>query len=173
MNDLEDLEDSCKVLQDGINLQQAQLDEHKAMIQLLKDKPSKVCQRVANGSKYWRIDPYGSVVSWSDKRDATDNYSFLSGNYYYSEQEAQKALNKQLATMRIFDKLRELEGDWEADWNDNSHKYTYFVKLGNVNTTSWCQRRSSNDLRWYSSEKAIDWVFENMMPDLRLAWECK
>jgi len=164
MNNVEDLEASCATLQ-------AQLDEHRAMIQALKDKPAKVRQRVRCGEYYWFINTRGCAHKAKEDRDFEDIYRFSIGNYYHVEQEAKAALDKQLATMRIFDKLRELEGDWEADWGDlEQNKYTYFVRSDNINTVFWCQNRSSNDLRWYSSKETIDWVFDNMMEDLKLAW---
>jgi len=164
MNNLKNLEEACKQLQ-------AQLDEHKAMIQLLKCKPSKVRQRVPKGDVYWLIDTSSGTSFDNDSKDLIDSYRFSVGNYYYSEQEAQQALDKQLATMRIFDKLRELEGYWEADWGDEGQrKYTYFINFGGIDTTFWGKDRPSNDPRWYSTLEARDWVFENMMDDLKLAW---
>ena len=70
------------------------------------------------GCEYWYIDGDGDIQSDNDKKWGCDEYRFNIGNYFKTEDEAYKVLDKIL----IYNKLRDLalrlnEGE-PVDWKD-------------------------------------------------------
>jgi len=80
-----------------INLLQERLEELKN----IKIEEKKNNKRVAKGYAYYNVDSYGNVEKLNDRYDEGDNFRFYSGNYHFTEEEAEKALEKQLAFNRI------------------------------------------------------------------------
>ena len=126
------------------------------------------------GESYWGWNPLSNMV-YSHKWCGHNSEALVMlhrGQVFRTESEAKAALNKQLATVRVLNKLRELEGDWVADWNDrDKEKFSVFCDyegkgfLINVHYTM-CARPSE----WYSTKEAWQWVIDNMADDLKLAW---
>jgi len=114
----------------------------------------------------------GAVNSVKFDNDDFDQNTVEMGSAYHTQAEALKARDKQLATVRVLNKLRELEGDWVVEWdNPNQFKYRFFyqpfdqkVGIDHSRTTI------SIDPQFYSSESAWQWVLENMYADLKLMW---
>lgn len=122
------------------------------------------------GQDYWYIGSDGSYYATRWDNDKVDNLRLACGNCYETKEAAQKATDKQFATVRVLNKLRELEGDWVADWNDSSQeKYTICFDYGNkiFRTYFWWSNQWSPK-EWYSTGKAWQWVINNMDADLRL-----
>lgn len=98
--------------------------------ELLKEKKGR--WRAERGSKYWTIDTYGGTHSYGgtyfyvEDGDTADNKFYNMGNYYKTEEEAQKAKEKQLAVMRVSDAIMDYN-DWEeVDWS-NSNQYKHYI----------------------------------------------
>jgi hypothetical protein len=87
-------------------------------------------EKLERGTKYWAIDASVFYETWDN--DEVDNARLLSGNCYATQADAELAIER----MKILQELRvvakELNGDWVADWNNNSlskweiyYDYTY------------------------------------------------
>lgn len=87
--------------------------------------------------KYWWITGSGNTCLSEFNDDANDKLRLALGNVYETETEAEKAREKKLATVRVLNKLRELEGDWVADWNDFSSRKYYIRYKYEKNTGSF------------------------------------
>lgn len=132
------------------------------------------------GQDYWYIGSDGSYYATRWDNDKVDNLRLACGNCYETKEAAQevfnnylKATDKQFATVRVLNKLRELEGDWVADWNDSSQeKYTIcFSRKEKVFNIAFFRGDQYAPKEWYSTEAAWEWVINNMDADLRLMFE--
>lgn len=123
-----------------------------------------------DGQQFWVIGFSGDVFQMSNTGHPD---AIALGNCYKTEEEAILTRGKQLAKIRIFDKLRELEGDWEADWSDtNQDKYSaYYDHCDNMFKAVYHYRCQDRGQEWYSTDQAWDWVIKNMEDDLKLIFD--
>ena len=120
---------------------------------------------------YWFLDEIGNIKEkqggWKNN---VDEHYLAIGNVFKTAQEATDYKNRLYATQRVLLKLRELEGDWKADWNDrNQSKYTICIEhdINSLRVACWITDRHS-PLSWYSTQEAWEFVIENMEADVLL-----
>lgn len=125
------------------------------------------------GQDYWYIGSDGSYYATRWDNDKVDNLRLACGNVYETRESAEKARGKQLATVRVLNKLRDLEGDWVADWNDSTQRKhtTCFSRKEKVFNIAFFRGDQYAPKEWYSTEAAWEWVIDNMDADLRLMFE--
>jgi hypothetical protein len=90
------------------------------------------------------------------------------GVLYRTQAEAFAARDKQKATVRVQDKLKELHGDWVADWSNLGQKkhYIFYDHITQCLAVNFDARHQRPTL--YSTEEACLWVIENMEADVKL-----
>lgn len=76
--------------------------------------------------KYYFIKAIGEVASDSNYNRTDDQCKFNMWNYYNTLEEAQFALNRQIAITEINDRIDELNEGWVPDWN-TSQQWKYFI----------------------------------------------
>jgi len=105
----------------------------------------------------------------------TDKGIFDRNQVYRTEVEAKRADNRRMAEMRIFRKLRELEGDWVCKFDGTQLNYLiYFHEPSHsFGEDSWSKSQHIPDRRYFSSREACQWVINNMQNDLKLVWGVK
>ncbi len=74
--------------------------------------------RAAKCSDYFYVASNGELCSIHEHYDTTDDFRYLTGNYFKTKKEAQAYKNKLIATQRLTDIINEKNGDWVADWTD-------------------------------------------------------
>lgn len=134
------------------------------------EKPKGKVWKPEDGEKYWVIECYGETHHSYWGNDNIDNGRLAMGNVYPTKEAAELARDRQLAKVRVINALREYEGDWEADWDDNSqrkHKAVVDwpakdVRINNNNAYV------SVETELYSSEEAWERVIEEMEADVWL-----
>ena len=120
---------------------------------------------------YYFIGPSSVMHKYNESR-TVDDANIALGNCYRTREEATKSLEIQKARVRISDALIAHQGDWVADWGDESQeKY------------SICYNYDSNNFKavpsfdkydeQYSSEESCEWVIKNCIEDLNLIWGVK
>lgn len=161
-----------KQLEESNAKMKADIEAQAKMIAELKLPVIKKRERVAKGETYWIIDPVGDIESRTEGTTRFDIYRFNSGNYYYSESEAQLVLDKELAQQRIFDALREHEGDWELKFKRRTNNSRIYLNTSTklFHCTSNDEFQEIPDARWYSSEESCKWVIDNMENDLKICF---
>jgi hypothetical protein len=109
-----------------------------------------------SGDAYYAVDDTGRILKliWNEysngySPNGYDDRVHAMGNCYKTEAEAQQAVDKQLATVRALDRLRELERDWVASWSNG-------------------ERDQYAPLSWYSTEEAWEQVRKELEADIRL-----
>lgn len=86
--------------------------------------------RAELGEKYFYIGTFGETYSSNDNNDMFDNGRYAMGNYFKTEEQAEKILEK----IKIYVKLKrlaaKLNDGQEIDWNNSKQEkyYIYFCK---------------------------------------------
>ena len=94
-----------------------------------------------------------------------DEELWITGNVYLTLEAAELARDRQQAKVRVIDKLAELRAD-ELDWeNTQACKYYLLVDGDSVNY-DYVARYQALEKGLYSTEKACEWVVENMADDV-------
>ena len=129
------------------------------------------------GEVYYWIRPDGEInfSSYFLITSEIDYKRYEYGNCYLTKEDAEKAAAKQLATMRVLRKLRELEGDFVADLsNIYQDKYSvYFDCSVNELLFSVFRTVMYAPADWYSTKEAYEYIIENMASDLKLMYGIK
>lgn len=143
--------------------------------QLPDPKKSSVRQKPKTGVTYYAIDSGITVfsVTWSDNN--LDNTRFAVGNVYNNRRAAQTVADKQLATVRVTDRIAELnaEQDWVVDWNDPCQmKYTLFFSYDSGRLyVVWRSNNKHPYVAMYGSRETIERVMTEMPNDCKLMLE--
>lgn len=154
-------------LENDIKEMEARLASMKAVL----GKPVKSKVFVPEiGQTYWWLSSSGTLSRFVFDDDESDKLHLALGNVYETEAEAEKAIEKKLATVRVLNKLRELEGDLVADWNDVFSRkyhicYNHLELKLQIGDAQFCQTNEQNS---YSTKEACQWVIDNMQDDLKL-----
>ncbi len=121
--------------------------------------------------KLYRLQSNGGVYLWHFSKDSKIMPDVIQqGNVFKTKIEAEKERAYRVAKFRLNTKMRELEGDWKADWDDTSqckYFFSYNYKTGCVTmTNSYRSTRSLENWR-YSKKEVIDWIVKTMADDIK------
>lgn len=151
-----------------------QIEEFKAEFLTRLEYLKKECEV----SKVWK-PVYGETVYYLNGKGSLETYAwddkskFLKLAYdrgltFRTEQEARAYDNYRLAYMRVTRKLRELEGDWFADWSDISQMKSFFYDHPSERLSHNCFGSvKSLPTERYSTKQAIEWVIKHMADDCK------
>jgi len=131
--------------------------------------------RAEMGGKYCYINSIGDIDIMYEGYSEYDNRRYSIWNYYQTEEEAQKAFNKQLAIVRINDRIMELNGNWVADRNDADQcKYT-------ITTYDHADKKFRTDyhyvciyscsIQYMKSYEIANQIISEMESDLKIAFD--
>ena len=120
------------------------------------------------GETYWYFYSDGEIDYATHTGTYADNHRRALGNCYRTKTEAIAVRDKQLALVRVQDKLEELTEE-PLDWNN--HRQTkgelyYNYDACEFNYVPQIYYRGTNGL--HGSESACNWVINNMESDLKL-----
>jgi len=107
-----------------LELTAEQLQEIKTTYNLT-EKPKLVCKSrpiPSVGDRYWCISINGIACSDTWNNDGADHMRYAIGNVYYSEEEANFAVEKKLITQELKDFALE-HNDGKIDWFDGLPKF--------------------------------------------------
>lgn len=120
---------------------------------------------------YFSLSDLNAIEIGSFSWYKVDLYLFHSGNFYYTEQEAQaqQAKNNALYEIRkwCFDNGVEIGKAWEADY------YLYRDEYGCQNTRGSKDFRTANYLKIFKSKIDGDKVIANCLPQLKVLFDVK
>lgn len=123
-----------------------------------------------DGEEYYYIDECGYCDSEVYGGDNEDDARWYMGNCYKTVAEAIKARDKQIATVKVLRRLRELESDWVADWDNGKQEKWSVLFNHNTENLSWfisCHIAYC-PLGWYSTKEAWEQVIEELEQDVKL-----
>lgn len=86
----------------------------------LAESISKPCKnwRAKPGDKYFYTSDCGQAVLTRERSLHEDDYRYVTGNYFRTEEEALAHKERQLAIGRVTRAINDANGDWEPDWED-------------------------------------------------------
>lgn len=118
MNKLEELEKKYKELGEEI--------------ERLKSQSGERCRADYTG-EYWYISNNGDIIVDDDNDWACDEFKFNIGNYFKTEKEAEKVLNKTLIYNKLKDLALKLNNGTPVDWSNGSQQkfYIYYDNAAN------------------------------------------
>jgi len=139
-------------------------------IERLKNQPvNKKRWRAEKDEVYYLVTGGGAVTCYHENCDRTDNYQYGTGNYFRTEEEAKLRRDRDLATQRVLDALREAEGDWAADWDDKEQcKCRPYIDHDKSIQIWWGYLDLTAPTEWHSSEAAWQQVIKSHKSDIWL-----
>lgn len=139
------------VAQDGtvITYSQGKVDIEKKPVADVLWKPE-------NGELYYRVSSYGNVDSPIWDGDNFDLFAFEMGNVYPTEAQAEAAMKKQTAAMKIKRWIAEANQGWAPDWEDKSQE-KFFLYPGYESRVSFtdCILAKHQDNAYYMKSREI------------------
>ena len=150
---------------DGIQIPESKILE----LGYTKPKTSKVFLP-EDGQEFFFINARGEVSYDVWTNHEIDLQKAIMGNRFINRATADKAVAKRQATVRVLNKLRELEGDWVADWGD-SNQLKHGVRYDFEDKCFYHEALSTNIDRpaeWFSITIAWRHVLDNMESDVKL-----
>jgi hypothetical protein len=117
---------------------------------------------------YFIVTSAGEVADTTNLLHPADNHAIVTGNYFKTRSEALARKARLYATQRVLTRLRELEGDWVADWSDeNQNKHGVNYVEGVLETVAWRTQQQA-PAEYYSTYTAWETVIKTMKPDVLL-----
>ena len=121
-----------------------------------------------DGKLYWFAFSDGGMMREQWLRTDKDKRRYAMGNCYRTEEDTIAARDKQLALVRVQDKLEELT-DEPLDWSSSDQfkgAIAYNHNKGIFIINDWLYVEVLGGL--YGSKPACEWVIDNMESDLKL-----
>ena len=130
--------------------------------------------RAEKGETYNCIDSYGVIDFNYEDNTEKDTYRYNTLNYFRTEEEAEKARERQLAIGIVTRKINELNGDWEADLGGKGQR-KYFIyfdiddKKFRIDWSLFVGYKSI--LPYISSPEIADKILSENGKELSIIWE--
>lgn len=129
--------------------------------------------RVERGEKYY-YSAFGFVRMGHDDRCDFDDNLYAKGEYYPTEEEAIKDIERKKARMRIIRRIEELNDGWEPDFEDEETDSKYYVsfkpcreELGVSRTSRWL---SLEPCFYMKSEEIAEQMIREHGDDYKFLW---
>lgn len=140
---------------------QKQIDELQAQLNSMPDDKPTGRWKPKAGQEYWVLSSSGApeIATWAD--DGFDCKVYSLNNVYQNKEEAEKALEQKLATVRVLDRIAELNATDTSDggWLIGADKKT--GSLAAVHDPDFYTMPSG----YYGSEKTINTVIIKIPED--------
>lgn len=129
--------------------------------------------RAKEGGRYFFIDSMGDTCSSTEVNHKTDDYRYLTGNYYQTEAEAEKATARQRAISTVRMAILEANEGWVPDWGDGCQEklwvfYDYRPKRF-IFTYNWLVV-SNSVLPYIKTEQIAQDIINTYEKELKLIW---
>ena len=124
------------------------------------------------GEKYYVIGSFGDVI-YSEYDSDADESAFKTQLVFKTREEAEKALLKQQAKIRVIKEIARLNEGWKPNWNENDEKHHigFTHGLGElISIVSVNYKELDNNL-YLKSEKLAYKLIETHEKDLKLMLE--
>ena len=120
---------------------------------------------------YLAVGCYTCQEIWSDT-NVMHNEFYECGNCYLSLEAAEKAAAIQFATVRVLRKMRKLEGDFIADWDNASQMKCCIYFSRKKSDINICYLNGPFvKSSWYTTKDVCDYLIAHMQDDLKLMYE--
>lgn len=136
-------------------------------------KTKKECKRwrAEKHGEYWCIHSvFGVMKSTDEPYDCFSDFRYSMANYYKTEKEAQKAVDLQLAIVRVNDRIMELNKGWEPKWNNTQDNYfiDYIFSRNRFGTNHSSYFWVPTVLSYIKSEELASQIISECEDDLKI-----
>lgn len=153
---------------------QKQVNELQAKLDAMPDDKPKSAGRWKPelGGEYFLISGYGKIGEDVWQNSHGDDKAYALANVYRTQEEAQAALDQQLATVRVLDRIAELNAEqgWVCDWGD-SYQSKNFIRFNHADeklSSGWYSFLQNKPNPYYGSKQTIETVIKEMESDCLL-----
>jgi hypothetical protein len=150
---------------------QKQINELQAKLDALPDDKPTGRWKPEDGEEYW-VNDFGLAVCGIWKNTCGDDKAYALANVYRTEEEVQTAIDQQLATVRVLDRIAELNAEqgWVCDLDDyRQDRYTFYYNLEVKELDSFDENSEpSHPPQRYGSKQTIETVIKEMGSDCLL-----
>ena len=146
--------------------------ELQAQVNAIKDEPIKALGRfeAKEGEGYWFLNAGGEEFhTYSSNAEIHEM-----GNVYKTRADALEARDRQLALVRVNDRIDKLnaENDWVATYSDNNAQHKHFIDMvkqgGTICASNWYTSKAASMFNAGCSE-TISTVINEMNADIKTA----
>lgn len=172
MKTKQELIDKYKMTEDLMADATKCMSDIKKQLEAMSDDPKPMGRwKPGYGGEYWFIDSCTVIDFGFWGGDDIDNMRYALRNFYRTKQEAQAALDRQLATVRVLDRIAELNAEqgWVANFDSDQSNYFVMLDHGDQNLRSDCNNvYQAQPIEYYGSRQTIETVISEMGGDCRL-----
>lgn len=151
---------------------QKQIDELQAKLDAMpEDKPPGRWRPTVEGEEYWIVGvDKGVVDTFFETGCRIDEHRIAMGNCYKTEKDALAAMERQLATVRVLDRIAELNAEqgWVCDWSGNGYRYHLGWRCGIPCCVGAAGDIQTQPTTYYGSKETIGTVIKEMPGDIKL-----
>ena len=141
--------------------------------------PLKECKKIEElpveyRKTYFYITAQGNIGNSVCYNDSIDKHTFEMGNMFKTQEEAEKALKKQQAKIRVIKRISELNQGWLPNWNDiRESKYLvlYDGMSKRLANEHYCYCKKIDNNLYLKSEELAKQLIKEMKTDLLLMLE--
>ncbi len=112
--------------------------------QLKKIMPKSKRWRAEEDQSYWYIDSGGSSTSTTEVGVRADDFHYKTGNYFATEEQAEKYRNYLLAIASINEFIEKEGLEFSPDWEDERQRKYYIYCFRSSTEFIWSETFSSN-----------------------------
>ena len=123
-----------------------------------------------HGEEYWYISSTKPKYTTFFANNVYDEKAVATGNCYQTKELAQKAFDRQLAIVRVNDRIDELNDGWEMVWDLRAMAYTivYSNSRKEFETDDFICYSIPSVIKYLSTKQIAEQIIEEMEADLRL-----
>ena len=133
MNEIENLRKKQEELKRELEELDTQIKELKEQNEIKEDYKR---WRAQEDKDYWYIDSDCEIYKEFDRNDDYDNARYIIGNYYKTEEEAKKVVEKIKIYTRLKDLALRLNEGREVNWDDSTQdKWYIYYECNSLTTT--------------------------------------
>lgn len=124
--------------------------------------------------RYYFVTSYGDVDAYSFCKDFNDTSILATSIVHKTREEAEKALERQKAIIRVNDRVDELNDGWEPDFGRDNMRRNHYIESDSYGLfcTNW-DRSSTRPmaLNYCKSEEVAGQVIRECEADLKVVFE--
>lgn len=120
--------------------------------------------------KYFHVDGFGKIYSFTYKKDEMDNKILKNNKVYRAREEAELASRKEQAKIKILKRIAELNEGWWPDWeSDSESKYDVVIRSLDAFYISRSWSGPNKGSEWYlKSRKLANQLINELKDELKL-----
>lgn len=149
------------------------IPEEKLIAAGWKKPVSKGRWKPERGERYWFINRDQFYV-YPFNNDVTDKAIMRSSVIYKTQEEVEKALERQIAIIRVNDRIDELNEGWEPEWSRDTLQIKFYIESDSYGNFGASWDKSSTRpmvLNYCKSDEVAEQIIEECEADLKVIFE--